>query len=71
MRNDGQLLSPCQLTAQRTNLVAEGDESNYLVECSVQMTGNDARFFKATAEEDVSHPWVIYAVWVRSIGRSR
>ncbi|KAF8140517.1 hypothetical protein EV363DRAFT_1251147 [Boletus edulis] len=59
------LLSPYYSVSRPTTVVAESTHD--LLEYSVRMAGNHARFFKVTAGEDVSLPWVIYEVWVRSV----
>jgi len=62
-------LSPHRPLSRRTTVVGGStqDRNNDLLECSVRMAGNRARFFKATAGEDVPVPWVVYEVWVRSV----
>lgn len=65
------MLSPYQSLSRRTVVVAEPtwdrDDDSELLEYSVRMAGNHARFFKATAGGDVSVPWAIYEAWVRSV----
>ncbi|KAF8560116.1 hypothetical protein OG21DRAFT_30345 [Imleria badia] len=73
--SDGErwLLSPYQSLSRRTTVVAQstwdGADDSELLEYSVRMAGHHARFFKATAGEDVSVPWAIYEVWVRSVSQ--
>lgn len=66
-----QLLSPYQPLSRRTTVAGGStrNRDNDLLECSVRMAGNRARFFKATASEDVPLPWVVYEVWVRSVSQ--
>ncbi|KAI9570335.1 hypothetical protein HD554DRAFT_2085552 [Boletus coccyginus] len=63
--------STYRLVSRHTTVGIEStqDRDNDLLECSIRMAGEHARFFKATAGEDVSLPWVIYEVWVRSVSQ--
>ncbi|KAF9225549.1 hypothetical protein BS17DRAFT_751441 [Gyrodon lividus] len=67
------LASSHQLLCRRTNMVPRpplDQQSEPLIECSVQMAEGSTRFFKATVGVDVPLPWVIYEVWVRSTSTS-
>ncbi|KAL4069838.1 hypothetical protein V8B97DRAFT_640234 [Scleroderma yunnanense] len=55
----------CRSTSA-SNVVTLGYQSDYLVECNVQMAEGNARFFKATLELDASVAWAISEVWLRT-----